>query len=297
MATATACFRLMVLALVSFDRKSHFASANENFFCGTTWGDASSNCDSRQPCPGGADEECATPGHICWADTTCSTLVDDAFCGTSWEDASSDCFNRQPCPKGTGEECSTPGHNCFGGTTCSVAAGHGAKFKYMHLEDLASVAYSDLTNSRFCGTATDPSCSVETHCPDGMGCPDGKYCYITTCNIQDVVREELGDDWVAVLAAYVRGDGAGDGSDGEGERPEKLSPNDPKRNNFCGTHWGEASAKCEMWCEHDAQCPAGQSCYSKTNCYYDDDLQPSMSPIITSSPTRSPLGFVSRFGK
>ena len=295
MATATACFRLMVLALVSFDRKSHFASAKSDFFCGTSWEDASTHCEDRAPCPGGADEECATPGHACWElvspqeTWSCSSVVDNAFCGTSWADASANCEHRQPCPRGTHDECSTLGHVCFGETTCSVAAGHGSKFKYMHLKDLASVAYSDLSNNRFCGTDTEHTCSVETHCPGGEECPDGEYCYITTCNIQDVVKEELGDDWVAVLAAYV------EGGKGEGERPERLSPDDPQRNNFCGYDHGHASVACDTWCDRDVQCPAGQNCYSTTTCYYDDDLQPSMSPITTPPPTRGPLAFVSRF--
>ena len=71
-----------------------------NNFCGTTWGDASENCISRQPCPLGTNEECSVPGQQCWADTTCDTTLghgilydmDDPthtrFCGSSWEDAS-----------------------------------------------------------------------------------------------------------------------------------------------------------------------------------------------------------------
>ena len=45
----------------------------DNFFCGKSWADASSDCENRQPCPNAIDEECTVvPGEICFADTLCS---------------------------------------------------------------------------------------------------------------------------------------------------------------------------------------------------------------------------------
>ena len=45
---------LVVIAIISVYR---LAYATKNF-CGTTWDDASLNCDKRQPCELGTDEEC-----------------------------------------------------------------------------------------------------------------------------------------------------------------------------------------------------------------------------------------------
>lgn len=37
-------------------------AASTKNFCGASWGDASSNCDARQACPLGTDEECSFGG-------------------------------------------------------------------------------------------------------------------------------------------------------------------------------------------------------------------------------------------
>ncbi len=38
------------------------ATSSSTNFCGSTWGDASSDCEHKQPCPNGTDEECVSKG-------------------------------------------------------------------------------------------------------------------------------------------------------------------------------------------------------------------------------------------
>lgn len=68
--TTTLCLTLFTTS----NNNVTVSATNNNFYCGTSWDDASSNCDNRQPCPNASDEECAsTPGHGCFADTLCSS--------------------------------------------------------------------------------------------------------------------------------------------------------------------------------------------------------------------------------
>ena len=221
---------------------------------------------------------------------------DNFFCGTSWNDASGNCDNRQPCPGATDDECTQPGHVCFGDTICSAAAGHGERFKFMALAPLVDVSYADPSNIMFCGSwwaGAQQSCTVATHCgtPGGADkpCPSQGTCFETSCHLQDLVTMEFGDDWREMVIASVGKGGSGSVS--------KLSPDDPRRNQYCGLSWNQASAKCTQHCMgDDDECPGGQKCFGDTNCYYEEDLVPSMAPIITLTPTRSPVLRVSDQG-
>ena len=81
---------------------------SNHYFCGTSWGDASENCNDRQHCPSGTDDECETDGHICFGGTTCDSMqghgngfkyanvpYDDIsntrFCGEGWNAAIDNC--------------------------------------------------------------------------------------------------------------------------------------------------------------------------------------------------------------
>ena len=89
-------------------------NAQDSNFCGTNWADASSNCANADHCPSASNDECTTPGHKCFADTSCSAIggdgkpakhahlrdyldvdYDDAsnsqFCGSWWVDAEERC--------------------------------------------------------------------------------------------------------------------------------------------------------------------------------------------------------------
>ncbi|KAL7527431.1 hypothetical protein ACHAWF_002183 [Thalassiosira exigua] len=76
-----------------------------------------------------------------------------------------------------------------------------------------------------------------------------------------------------------------------------MARDDPRRNQYCGVDWAQASSKCTRWCRGDDgpdDCPGGQTCFADTVCYYDDDLVPTASPIVTPSPSKSPISRVSR---
>mmetsp|Transcript_30918 Transcript_30918/g.58716 ORF Transcript_30918/g.58716 Transcript_30918/m.58716 type:complete len:222 (-) Transcript_30918:30-695(-) len=156
------------------------------------------------------------------------------FCGASWDDASQNCDERQQCVGGTDDECeSTEARICFGGTTCDSRVGHGSKFKF------ANVPHGDISNTRFCGvdwaSAID-DCSISTHCPTGFSeeCPGVQSCYGgLQCNVQDLLAEaeeaKANDDANANVAIH------------------RIPKRDARRNNFCGTNWGDANSKCDMW--------------------------------------------------
>ena len=219
---------------------------------------------------------------------------DNFFCGTSWNDASGNCENRQPCPNALDDECTTPGHVCFGDTLCSAAAGHGERFKFMALLPLVDVSHEDPSNKMFCGSGwagAQTTCSVSTHCgnPGGPDKPCGGQgdCYETGCHIQDLVMAEFGQDWREQVISSLA-------TDGSGVSVTKMDPSDPRRNQFCGISWNQASTKCTQHCMgEDDECPGGQKCFGDTNCYYDDDLVPTSSPIVTIAPSRSPVQRVS----
>ena len=65
---AAAPLLLLVATMVSAQ------SDSDHYFCGTSWADASDNCNERQHCQGGTDDECETAvrSQIRW---TCSTVI------------------------------------------------------------------------------------------------------------------------------------------------------------------------------------------------------------------------------
>ena len=188
---------LLLIAAVSAQESNHF-------FCGSTWDDASNNCDSRQHCPSGTDDECNGGGGAAATSATTQTTWTAA---TTWTAPSEwnrhHQYQRQRSLQGTaivsgGESGGTTTPLiCFGGTLCDSTLGHGSKAKY------TNVPYEDISNTRFCGTDWNMAiaeCSVETHCPTGFSdeCPTGSSCYGgLACNVQDFIQEE--DSTTAVL--------------------------------------------------------------------------------------------------
>lgn len=229
--------------------------------------------------------------------STRSTSARDAFfCGESWSDASNNCEERENCPNGLDEECSTPGHVCFGDTLCSAARGDGDKFKYKHLYVFLESEYNDISNSKFCGVwwlDAQERCSVDTHCVDDSACDGDDYCVSTVCNVLDLLAQTYGPDWRDEIRGQINGLKGQDGSGGSGAMVPRLPRDDPRRNNYCGVNWGDASKSCTHWCAgEDDDCPGNLKCFGQTMCYYDEDLVPSASPLPwleTVTPTRSPL--------
>ncbi|KAL7547187.1 hypothetical protein ACHAWF_010511 [Thalassiosira exigua] len=223
---------------------------------------------------------------------------DHSFCGMSWSDASSNCDDRRPCPRSTDDECATeshPDHVCFADTLCDASLGHGSKYRYAYLAPVADAEHADPSNVKFCGSwwgGAEEKCAISTHCPDGT-CPGpGEHCFETKCHVQDLLRDELGEDWKEV----VRGEGAEGGLETEEmaelSAEKKMTADDPRRNSFCGTTWSDASSACSDWCRGDdrpGDCPDGRTCFADTICYYDEDLVPTASPLATPPPTGSPV--------
>ena len=192
-----------------------------NNFCGTTWGDASENCISRQPCPLGTNDECSVPGQQCWADTTCDTTLghgilydmDDPthtrFCGSSWEDASNNCSVERHCPSGDDSDC--PGEEtCYlhlsqqchyvdlmGGPEGAAAAlsgggssasGGGAGGGSQKLDG------DHPSRSNYCGWDWNGANQCDMPCLSGSDadCPAGKTCFAgTECKYIDDLQPSV----------------------------------------------------------------------------------------------------------
>ena len=83
-----------------------------------------------------------------------------------------------------------------------------------------------------------------------------------------------------------------------GGKPDRLPSSDPSRSNYCGWDWNDALASCDEddhWCPSgaDEDCPGGKLCFAGTDCKYEADLFPTMSPTDEPSypPTPSPTDY------
>ena len=122
---------------------------------------------------------------------------------------------------------------------------------------------SEPPRTKFCGYDWNDAvenCDQDDHwCSNGADseCPSGKTCFADTeCKIG-----------------------------------QTLPKNDPSRSNFCGSDWNDAIAHCssdDHWCPNgaDEDCPEGKVCFAGTECKYDTDLFPTVTP--TNKPTDLP---------
>ena len=135
-----------------------------NMFCGQTWAEASTSCETRQNCPSGQSSECIMPGHECWAFTECDTRY------------------------GHGEQFSEF-HNVVGGSNLE-ASGVGASTSGGYV-DLTTTSV-DKTDHYFCGKSYDDAISkCASHCPTGNlnDCPSGEICFFNTpCDARMMTR-------------------------------------------------------------------------------------------------------------
>jgi len=135
-----------------------------NMFCGQTWAEASTSCETRQNCPSGQSSECIMPGHECWAFTECDTRY------------------------GHGEQFSEF-HNVVGGSNLE-ASGIGASTSGGYV-DLTTTSV-DKTDHYFCGKSYDDAISkCASHCPTGNlnDCPSGEICFFNTpCDARMMTR-------------------------------------------------------------------------------------------------------------
>lgn len=136
-----------------------------NMFCGTSWADASTSCESRQNCPSGQSDECIMPGHECWAFTECDTRL------------------------GHGEQFSEM-HDVTGAENL-MATGEGAVASGGFV-DLSKPSYNK-TDHYFCGVSYDDAISrCKSHCASGSlnDCPTGEICFLDTpCDARMLTKE------------------------------------------------------------------------------------------------------------
>lgn len=186
-------------------------------FCGSSWDDASSNCEIKRHCPSGGDDECPK-GQECYsflsncnyvemvggpgeATSLASKLSGDSskigldandpsrsnFCGYDWNDAISSCHKDDHwCRAGSDSECPS-GKVCYAGTDCKYVADlqptiSPTDFPTMSpMSPTASpVVYNIIENTSFCGDSWEKvrsTCRIKSHCPDGDSCPPGFLCY------------------------------------------------------------------------------------------------------------------------
>ncbi len=161
------------------------------------------------------------------------------------------------------------GGTCWADTSCDTSLGDGALYNR-----------DDPSHSRFCGLTYNEAmeaCSVDTHCPTGdhAECPEGYACFsfLTGCNYVDMVG------------------GPGNVTISSGNAT-KLDPDDPTRSNYCGVDWNDAISNCDNddhWCASgaDSDCPEGKTCFAGTECKYESDLFPTISPT-SGIPTIAP---------
>jgi len=121
------------------------AQDSNHFFCGTSWDDASDNCDERQHCPTGTDDECNGGGATGGAPAALRRRLRSLGGGLRWGGGGGGGVGRGM-QGATATTLTSGGLVCFGGTACDSRLGHGSAFKY------ADVPYEDISNTRFCGS-------------------------------------------------------------------------------------------------------------------------------------------------
>jgi hypothetical protein len=245
------------------------AQDSNHFFCGSSWGDASGNCDDREHCPGGTDEECSTEGHICFGGTSCDVklghgnkfiyanvdyndISNTRFCGNGWNDAINSCSIETHCPSGFSDEC-PQGMSCYGGLKCNVQDMYEEEAKKKE-EGVAvnSIPSDDERRNMFCGLSwADAGKKCSVWCPGGQDedCPGEEGCFGSTDCYADLVPTAQ-----PVLKPT--------------NPPSTMPPvpyDDPGNNRFCGAGWGMAVTNCsfETHCPsgRSDDCPAGQTCH------------------------------------
>eukprot|EP00986_Skeletonema_menzelii_P000462 scaffold132_cov119-Skeletonema_menzelii.AAC.5 len=244
---------LYIISLFHFFILLTDAQDSNHFFCGSSWGDASGNCDDREHCPGGTDDECSTEGHICFGGTSCDVklghgnkfkyanvdyndISNTRFCGLGWNEAIDSCSIERHCPSGFSDEC-PQGMSCYGGLKCNVQDMYEEEAKKKEESGVIvnSIPGDDERRNMFCGInwadARDEGCFGSTDCYADL---------VPTAN--------------PVLKPT--------------NPPSTLPPvsyNDPGNNRFCGNGWGQAIENCsfETHCPSGSSddCPAGQSCH------------------------------------
>ena len=299
-------FTVALLLLTTTSSIIHIASAQSkadpnaanhkyHFFCGSSFADIQADtCEGRQWCPSSSDDECAIPGHTCFANTPCDARLmdgisvptyslslhpeykdptDKMFCGTDYVDALATCeaggddAAARHCPDMI---CAIAGMSCFIDMPCSYYVISNPLSN--PLSDVNNVAITETElelpnpgtelSTTFCGPTFQQAaadCSSATWCRNGNSqeCPNGQTCF-TGVNIDN---PECEINAITKKESEAAGALAAD----EGSLIPTISPKpmtnaplsrtDPKNQNFCGLDWAGASKSCEL----EKHCPNGDS--------------------------------------
>eukprot|EP00804_Cyclotella_cryptica_P001097 CCRYP_008384-RA/>CCRYP_008384-RA protein AED:0.01 eAED:0.01 QI:1960/1/1/1/1/1/3/42/1350 len=233
----------------------------DEFFCGTSWLDASDKC--LKPCPSGDASEC-DDGEGCFAFTSCEK-TESFFCGYDFEDASSSCeypcsgMNVFDCPKGMG---------CFQYTTCQ-----GVNLPSNETNSTESEPAGPFES--FCGTSqedAEASCAggraIACRSGDDSQCPGSMQCFdTTTCTSRDSFY--CGASWKE--AAETCGKPCSSGSSDECDEGQFCFAYTGCESNlfFCGESYEDASESCSSPegptpCsnKNSEECPENQYCFA-----------------------------------
>jgi len=233
----------------------------DEFFCGTSWLDASDKC--LKPCPSGDASDC-DDGEGCFAFTSCEK-TESFYCGFNFEHASSSCeypcsgMNVLDCPKGMG---------CFQYTTCQ-----GVNIPSNETNSTESEPGAPLDS--FCGTSLEDaegSCAAgrAIACQSGNDsqCPGGMQCFnTTTCTSRDSFY--CGASWKE--AAETCGKPCSSGSSDECDEGQFCFAYTGCDSNlfFCGESYESTSESCTSPegptpCsnKNPEQCPENQYCFA-----------------------------------
>ena len=279
------------------------AQNTNNNFCGTSWMDASDNCNTRQHCPTGSNDECIY-GHTCYADTLCDITRE-----------------------GHGSNAPPPS---FSSTSTTSSNGNG-------------LPYEDRANTRFCQSQSITECTIDLWCGDQSSCEDGLVCHYSDCHYHDILKkqeeEQLQNDVIASQQLVISSD-ANDpirnnycGSSwedasskcstwclGEDDKcpdgqtcysettcyndigliiptssPTTNAPStkpptvrdDPVNFRYCGKTWASTECSIEGHCPTGLECKDDEVCYTIQRCnVHDLSRKPTQHPTDpTSSPT------------
>mmetsp|Transcript_884 Transcript_884/g.1635 ORF Transcript_884/g.1635 Transcript_884/m.1635 type:complete len:372 (-) Transcript_884:450-1565(-) len=203
-------------------------------FCGSSLGDAQSNC--WQPCPRGENDCCFGSGCFDTSSEggggggeTCAISgysgSNHYFCGSTWCDAAYSCTTA--CPDGTNDEC-PGGQYCYADVPCSSSGDNNVPPR----DQPPDVSRPSSIYSKYCGTSKeDATNQCWQPCRDDDDCCAGQSCWeeVTTCPYPD----NIGADHF-----------------------------------FCGDDFCDAAFNCRLPCPSgfDAQCAEGMRCFSNTPC-------------------------------
>mmetsp|Transcript_23553 Transcript_23553/g.50865 ORF Transcript_23553/g.50865 Transcript_23553/m.50865 type:complete len:1125 (+) Transcript_23553:119-3493(+) len=269
-----------LLSLINLKAVVVVVHATTNF-CGTNWGDASTDCANRQPCPLGTDEECQSQaGTICWADTNCDTstgggllydLTDPThmrFCGSTWSDANDNCSPKRHCPSGDKSECKGQDEECYsylsdcnylemiGGPGSSEAAsiigggsgGGGGGEGGSNNGGPPRLPTNDPSRGNYCGMDWNDviaHCSDDTRwCKSGADsdCPEeGQICFATGMECKYEA------DLFPTTTPTDR--------PSDPPTPSPTEYNTVENSRFCGEGWEDATNTCRI----QSHCPSGSN--------------------------------------